>query len=91
MQSTLKALNLLSSFLENSNIAGCQPSDPVKLPALNLPKPVPPATYRSSGKEALEHGAIGVALSVAFKANPRTRLLLGVGVGSFSFLSNFIK
>jgi hypothetical protein len=96
MQSTLKALNLLSSFLENSNIAGCQPSDPVKLPSLelpslNLPKPVPPATYRSSGKEALEHGAIGVALSVAFKANPRTRLLLGVGVGSFSFLSNFIK
>lgn len=96
MQSTLKALNLLSSFLENSNIADCQPADPVKLPALkipalNLPKPVPPATYRSSVTEAFMHVGVSVTLAGAFHANPRTKVLLGVSVGSFSFLSNFIN
>jgi len=95
MQLILKGLNLFFSFLENSNIADCQPPDPIKLPNipvpdLPLPKPIPPSTYKFAFTDGFKDGCMAIGAATALNATPRTRLVAGLTVGSISFLSHFV-
>jgi hypothetical protein len=89
MQLIMKGLNLFFSFLENSNIAECQPPEPIKLPNIpDLPQPHPPVSYTSAVRDGFEHGCMGIGVTTALNFNPRTRIATGIAIGSISFLSH---
>jgi hypothetical protein len=61
----------------------------IPVPDLPLPKPIPPSTYKLAVTDGFEHSCMAIGVATALNANPRTRVVAGLTVGSISFLSHF--